>query len=52
MVAFAYESGIGVQKNRMECFKWYRKAAHLGNMMAKERLLHLNPDGSDNLDSY
>lgn len=52
MVAFAYESGIGVKKNRMECFKWYRMAAYLGNMMAKERLLHLNMDGTDNLNSY
>lgn len=52
MVAFAYEAGIGVKKNLAECFMWYTKAACLGNKMAKERLLHLNSDGSDNWNSY
>lgn len=51
-VAFRYESGTGTKQNRLSARKWYIKAAGLGNSLAKERLLHLNTDGSDDLDSY
>ncbi len=33
-----YQYGKGVEKNKPEAAKWYRKAADLGNAKAKELL--------------
>lgn len=51
-VATLYESGYGTDQNKKEAYEWYVKAASCGHLLAKERLIHLYPNGEENLNSY
>jgi TPR repeat protein len=39
-----YEDGMGVQKDRAEALRWYKKAAALGNEKAKRAVKRLESD--------
>lgn len=41
MLGFAYELGLGVQKDLAEAVKWYRKAAAAGDPLGKAHLKRL-----------
>jgi len=36
-----YENGLGVEQDYAEAIKWYRKAADMGDIDAKEKLQEL-----------
>jgi len=44
-LGWAYESGLGVPKDRRESIVWYRKAAGNGNLLALRRLDRLSESG-------
>jgi TPR repeat protein/transglutaminase-like putative cysteine protease len=44
-LGWAYESGLGVPKDRRESITWYRKAASNGNLLALRRLDRLSESG-------
>jgi TPR repeat protein len=41
-LGWAYQSGLGVPKDRQEAIKWYSKAASQGNVLALQRLDRLS----------
>ena len=41
LIGKRYEKGIGVAKNVLKAYEWYKKAADAGNTTAKKILLEL-----------
>jgi TPR repeat protein len=45
-LGWAYESGLGVSKDRQQAMAWYSKAAEKGNLLALRRLDSLSANSS------